>query len=151
MKDGADVGERFTRASARGDDEVFARRAQTDGFELMAVEGVALEDFGDRVVEQAALRDVFDAAGQFVGWVELEEWIGPELTFGERRIDFLTDGGIGNVDEAPDVAGVIGNDLCVGVEDVHSQNLGSGRDSNGSTAATTRRLRLVASMPDRGC
>jgi len=25
MKDGADVGERFTRASARGDDEVLAR------------------------------------------------------------------------------------------------------------------------------
>ena len=92
----------------------------------MAVEGVALEDFGDRVVEQAALRDVFDAAGQFVGWVELEERVGPELTFGERRIDRLLDGGICDVDEAADVAGVIGHDLCVGVEDVHSQNLGSG-------------------------
>ena len=31
-----------------------------------------------------------------------------------------------SVDEAADVAGVIGHDLCVGVEDVHSQNLGSG-------------------------
>ena len=55
----------------------------------MAVEKVALEDFGRRVVEQPALSDVLDAAGLFVGWVELEEWIGPELTFGERRSTFL--------------------------------------------------------------
>ncbi len=60
-----------------------------------------------------------DAAGLFVGRVELQERVGPELTIGERRIDFPTDGGIGNVDEASDVAGVIGYDLFVGVEDIH--------------------------------
>ena len=83
MKNGTDVGEGFTRASARGDDEVFARYAQTDGFQLMAVERVALEDIGYRVVEQACLRDVFDAASLLVGRIELEERVGPELSFGQ--------------------------------------------------------------------
>ena len=35
--------------------------------------------------------------------------------------------GSANVNEALDVAGVIGNNLCVGVKDVHSENLGTGR------------------------
>ena len=84
MKNGTDVGEGFARAGARSNDEVFARYAQADGFELMAVERVALEDIGHRVVEQAGLRNVFDAAGLLVGGIELKERIGPELAFRER-------------------------------------------------------------------
>ena len=34
------------------------------------------------------LRDFCDAAGQFIGRVELEERVGPELAFGKRGIDF---------------------------------------------------------------
>ena len=44
VKDGADVGERFTGAGARGDDEVLASRTQADRFDLVAIERVALED-----------------------------------------------------------------------------------------------------------
>ena len=103
MKNGTNVGEGFTRAGARGDDEVFARYAQTDGFQLMAVESVALEEIRHRVVEHACLRDFFDAPSLFVIGIELKERVGPELTFGQCRMDLLADRRISDIDKATDV------------------------------------------------
>ncbi len=125
IENGANISQGFARAGAGSDDEVFARDAQPDGFQLMAVQRVALEDIGHRVVEQAALGKFFDAAGLFVGWIELEKWVGPKLTFRKRRMDLLADRGVGDVDKASDVTGVIRDDLFVGVEDVHFQVFGA--------------------------
>ena len=65
------------------------------------------------------MHDVFDAASLFVSRIELKEGVGPELTFGQCRMDLLADRRISDIDKATDVTGVIGDDLFVGVEDVH--------------------------------
>jgi hypothetical protein len=62
MKNRADVGQRFTRAGARSDDEILASGAQLDGVDLVAIERVALEDVANIGVNIPRLRQLVEAA-----------------------------------------------------------------------------------------
>ena len=85
-----------------------ALHAQTNSFQLMLIDRVALKNVRRRGMKYARLSYTLDAPNLFVGRVELEERVGPELTIGQCRMHRLANLWISDVDEALDVIGVIG-------------------------------------------
>jgi hypothetical protein len=52
--------------------------------------------------------------------IELQQRLWPEFALRKGRVDRPANPWIADIDKAPDVTGVIADDLCVGFEDVHA-------------------------------
>ena len=65
----------------------------------MLPERVSREDISDIRVEYPGVCEVRDLSGGFEGWVELQQWFGPEFTFTELVVDGAADLVVINADE----------------------------------------------------
>src|SRR5580658_7801492 len=119
MKDGSYVCKGLSRSSARGYNKISTLYAETNSFQLVLIDRVASENVRHRGMKYARFSYTLDAPNLFVGRVELEERVGPELTIGQCRMHRPADIWISDIDEALDVIGVIGDDTIAQVKDVH--------------------------------
>ena len=87
----------------------------------MSIKGIALENVRDGPMEHAGLGDLHDAPGHFVSRIELQQRFGPELPLRKSRINCVADLRVRDIDEAPDVAGVVIDDSVMRFENVHTK------------------------------
>jgi hypothetical protein len=71
------------------------------------------------VVQDAAFYEVRHACPGFERGVQLDEGLRPEGAFLELSVDRLANPLVPDVDEAPDVLGIVADELVAKIEDIH--------------------------------
>src|SRR5207244_13154193 len=82
--------------------------------------GLLAEDSAAPVVGVAGIDQFVDPLPRLEGGVELDQRVRPENASLELRLDVLCDPLVANLDEAPDVLGVVADQAVAEVEDVHA-------------------------------
>ena len=139
VEDTAEIGQRLSRARARGHDEAFWLSPQLQRMDLVGVEFKPLEDMVQLAVKGAVLDQISDSDVPLVGRIELNQGFGPESSLRQLRFDRFSDVVIVDVDEAVDVGSVAVDDFTMNLEDVH----GRGEFRSGRSGVFPFRLRWL--------
>ena len=151
VNDRDDVGKTFPGACSGGQDVVRAASCVANRFFLVFVKTqgasavisrvilVLPEDPGAGFVEDLGVDEVLDPCSGFKGRIKLDERLGPEDAGIEALIDVPTEILVLDVDESPDVLGVVFDEAVSELENVHRTVLSIlFRMARGSTSTSKR-------------
>ena len=85
----------------------------------MTIKGVAGEDVADIGMDCACGREIGQAAEALKRGIELEQWLGPELTLIQLILDLITDRRVGDLEKATDVGGIVFDNAGMRLKNIH--------------------------------